>query len=179
MVVVTGILSYDLSDAQQELRLNRYSKVAVLVLTTSTSAAIMVACGNSTAPAKATYTATMTGAKQIPAVSTSATGTATFTDNTTSIDYAINVSGITGVNASHIHLGDASTNGAIIINLFVPTTATGAVNGTLVTGTITNATNSAVSLDSLRVLFKNGKSYVNVHTNANPGGEIRGQVVAN
>jgi hypothetical protein len=33
-----------------------------------------------------------------------------------------------------------------------------------------------VSLDSLRVLFNNGNAYTNVHTTANPGGEIRDQV---
>jgi hypothetical protein len=150
----------------------------IAIAAVATSIGLAESCGSSTAPAAKTFAATMTGAKQIPAVSTSATGTATFTDNTTSIDYAINVTGITAVNASHIHLGDATTNGAIIINLFIPATATGTVNGSLATGTITATTNPAVSLDSLRVLFTNGKAYVNVHTNANPGGEIRGQVVA-
>jgi hypothetical protein len=43
-------------------------------------------------------------------------------------------------------------------------------------GTITNANNSSVSLDSLRVLFNNGHAYANVHTLVNPGGEIRDQV---
>jgi len=43
-------------------------------------------------------------------------------------------------------------------------------------GSITNANNANVSLDSLRTLFNNGNAYVNVHTTANPGGEIRDQV---
>ena len=34
-----------------------------------------------------------------------------------------------------------------------------------------------VALDSLLVLMRNGHAYVNVHTVAHPGGEIRGQVV--
>ena len=43
-------------------------------------------------------------------------------------------------------------------------------------GSITNANNANVSLDSLRVLFNNGHAYANVHTAAHPGGEIRDQV---
>jgi len=32
-------------------------------------------------------------------------------------------------------------------------------------------------MDSLAVLLRNGNAYVNVHTAANPNGEIRGQIV--
>ena len=66
--------------------------------------------------------------------------------------------------------------GNIIFNLFVPQVATRTVNGIVARGTINNANNSNISLDSLRVLFNNGNAYVNVHTTANPGGEIRDQV---
>ena len=48
--------------------------------------------------------------------------------------------------------------------------------GFVMSGTITNANNANVSLDSLRTLFNNGNAYVNVHTSVNPGGEIRDQV---
>jgi hypothetical protein len=73
---------------------------------------------------------------------------------------------VTGVNAS------------VIINLFLPNQppATGTLNGIVARGSITNANNAGVSLDSLRVLFNNGNAYVNVHTAVNPGGEIRDQV---
>jgi hypothetical protein len=63
-----------------------------------------------------------------------------------------------------------------MINLFIPNTVTGAARPITVQGQITNANNANVSLDSLRTLFNNGKSYVNIHTSANPGGEIRGNV---
>jgi hypothetical protein len=69
-------------------------------------------------------------------------------------------------------------NGTVIFNLFIPNQPppTGTLNGIVARGSITNAYNSGVSLDSLRVLFNNGNAYVNVHTSVNPGGEIRDQV---
>ena len=50
---------------------------------------------------------------------------------------------------------------------------TGTVNGVLVAGA---ATRSRIPFDSLVVLMRNGNAYVNLHTTAFPGGEIRGQI---
>ncbi|HXN76162.1 MAG TPA: CHRD domain-containing protein, partial [Gemmatimonadaceae bacterium] len=50
------------------------------------------------------------------------------------------------------------------------------LTGVVGSGSITNANNVNISLDSLRVLFNNGNAYVNVHTTANGAGEIRGQI---
>ena len=131
---------------------------------------------DSTGPGSRTYTASLIGASEVPPVTTSGTGLATFVDNTTQIDYTLAVTGLTAVSASHIHVGPVGVNGGVIINLFIPNTPTGSVNGVIATGIITAANNSTVSLDSLRTLFNNGNAYVNVHTSANPGGAIRGQV---
>jgi hypothetical protein len=64
-----------------------------------------------------------------------------------------------------------------MINLFLPNGNTGAAHAVTTHGEITADNNTAVSLDSLRTLFNNGKSYVNIHTTANQAGEIRGNVV--
>ena len=50
--------------------------------------------------------------------------------------------------------------------------------GTLAQGYIdlTKDVSKGVSGDSLKTLLANGDAYVNVHTAAHPGGEIRGQV---
>lgn len=138
-----------------------------------------IGCDDSTAAGPPVYTATLIGASEVPPVTTTATGTATFVDNTTSIDYVLTISPMTAVTASHIHVGPATCACPVIINLFNPLNvpgATGTVSGVIATGTITAANNRLVSLDSLRVLFNNGNGYVNVHTSANPGGEIRGTV---
>jgi hypothetical protein len=84
---------------------------------------------------------------------------------------------MTGVIASHIHgPAAAGVNTGVIINLFLPNVATGTVNGVVGHGSITNANNANISLDSLRVLFNNGNAYVNVHTSVNGAGEIRDQI---
>lgn len=142
-------------------------------------ATLVVSCDDSTGPSSRTYTANLVGSAEVPPVSSTATGTATFTDNTTSIDYVLTVSPMTAITASHIHVGPATCACPVIINLFNPLNvpgATGTVSGVIATGTITAANNRLVSLDSLRVLFNNGNGYVNVHTTANGGGEIRGVV---
>jgi hypothetical protein len=123
------------------------------------------------------YATSMNGANERPnSVSTSATGDAYFEGGPGALRYHITVSNITGVTAAHIHRGSASEAGPILTTLFMPTSPTGPVNGTLTTGTFTSTDGNQITMDSLLVLMRNGNAYVNVHTTANPGGEIRGQV---
>ena len=135
-------------------------------------------CGDSTAPKPPTYTATLSGANEKPnAITSTGTGVATFVDLGTEIDWTLQFDGLTNAFASHIHgPADASSTANVIINLFLPVGNTGAPKPITQTGVINNNSNVAVSLDSLRTLFNNGKAYVNIHTTANGGGEIRGQV---
>jgi len=145
-------------------------------------AAIVQSCGDSTAPANKMYVANLNAAAEGGTVTSPGSGVFTFEDKGTEIDWTLTLTNITNVTASHIHKGTATnvgtTGGPVIINLFLPNRPpeTGTLNGIVARGTITNANNSSVSLDSLRVLFNNGNAYANVHTTANPGGEIRDQV---
>ena len=140
-------------------------------------AAVAQGCGSSTAPMAKAYVSAMSPANESPPKTTTGTGITTFVDNGSQIDWTMSLTGMTGVFASHIHLGAAGVPGPVIFNLFVPNgTNTSTLNGVVGSGTITNANNVNISLDSLRVLFNNGNAYVNVHTTANPGGEIRAQI---
>jgi hypothetical protein len=139
---------------------------------------VAVSCGSdTTGPSAKTYVANLSPANEVPAKTTTGTGVATFVDNGDVINWTLSLTNMTGVVASHIH-GPAVTgvNANVIINLFLPNVATGTLNGVVASGTITNANNGNISLDSLRTLFNNGNAYVNVHTSVNPGGEIRDQV---
>ena len=145
-----------------------------------------LACNNdNTSPAAATqFSASMTSANERPTPNAStATGSATFTIDETAgtITYNVTVANITNVTASHIHVGRADAAGPIVVNLLAATPPAGTINGQLTTGTITAAsigTGVPVSFATLVALIRSGDTYINVHTQANPGGEIRGQLVA-
>ncbi|HJP84561.1 MAG TPA: CHRD domain-containing protein [Gemmatimonadaceae bacterium] len=140
----------------------------------------VASCGDSTSPGNKTYVANMIAANEQGGFTSAGSGTFTFVDLGSEIDWTLNLTNMTGVIASHIHLGDVNAVGAsagpVIINLFVPNAATATLNGQVAHGSITNANNANVSLDSLRVLFNNGHAYANVHTTAHTSGEIRDQV---
>jgi hypothetical protein len=67
------------------------------------------------------------------------------------------------VTASHIHIGKRGVAGGILVTL-CPPSCTSPVTGT------------SVLTASIIADMKARKTYVNVHTALNPGGEIRGQV---
>jgi hypothetical protein len=114
-----------------------------------------------------TQTLTLTGANEVPPVTTSATGTATVTINPDrSVAVKVNVSGMTAT-ASHIHEGAPGTNGPVI----VPFTKT---------GDNTFASSEGAKLtESQYASYKAGNLYVNVHSAAHPIGEIRAPIKGN
>jgi len=122
----------------------------------------------------------LSGAKERPTpVVSTASGSATFellTGNT--IRYNLTVAGLTGARMAHIHTAVADSAGPIVVTLFTSATPTGSVSGTLASGTFaaSNIQLNGVSMDSLLTLMRRGRTYVNVHTEANPNGEIRAQI---
>jgi hypothetical protein len=130
------------------------------------------------AAGSATYVAMLSGAREVPAVQTAATGTATFNRTGTSVTYTVSASGFTTpLTVGHVNIG----TGGVIGSVIVPFTIL-AQSGTVATGSIDLSRpitqgNITISGDSLRTLFDNGTAYVNLHTAAFPGGEIRGQIV--
>jgi hypothetical protein len=121
------------------------------------------------------FAATLAASNEVPPNPSAATGSATFTVEATTITFELRVNGINAVTMAHIHSGAAGANGPIRVPLFTGPT-TGAVNGTLATGTITAADVQGITFDVLLTELRTGTAYVNVHTTALPPGEIRGQV---
>ena len=77
-------------------------------------------------------------------------------------------------------MGKSTDNGPIVVNLFIPSKATGKVDGTLVRSSINSTSLIGLLKGKLMTdLIKSidgGQAYVNVHTAQNPPGEVRGQI---
>jgi hypothetical protein len=130
------------------------------------------------------FRATLEVENEVPPVTvpSDASGSAFFDVQGGSVAFQVEVEDITNVTFAHIHVGPAGVAGPFIVFLFRGAPATGDVDGQLVEGSFTADSilgvggNPPISLDSLLVLMRNGNAYVNVHTTANPLGEIRGQI---
>lgn len=119
-----------------------------------------------TPPAK--HNALLLGRHEVPAVTTSAKGLARFTIvNTDTLQYQIAVSNIVSITAAHIHFGPIGKNGGVVHGLYNGSGAFDPANP--LSGTLTLTNKNLVDLLT-------GYYYVNIHTSANPGGEIRGQI---
>ena len=106
--------------------------------------------------------------------------------------YKLIVANIENVFMAHIHLAPSNANGPIVVWLYpaesfplpptppIASLIPGRFDGILAEGTIT-ATDlvgrlGGMTLTDLMNEINNGNTYVNVHTIAHPGGEIRGQI---
>jgi hypothetical protein len=121
------------------------------------------------------FRATLSAANEVPTNPSTATGTATFSRDENTVDFEVDVNGITAVTAAHIHSGAAGVNGPIRVNLFLGPT-TGNLSGTLVEASLTSTDVMGITYEALLAEMRAGTAYVNVHTTANPAGEIRGQL---
>lgn len=115
------------------------------------------------------FDAMLTGGQQVPSVTTNAMGVATFTLNSmlNEITYSIVADGLSGaITSAHIHAGAIGTAGGVLVDL------SSGINGNQIMGTISGA---SITNDLINAMLK-GETYINVHTAANPNGEIRGQI---
>src|SRR5215204_4800699 len=116
------------------------------------------------------FSAKLEGAQETPPVTTSATGVASLVLNRTRDTIFVNVSvaGLSGaITGAHIHEGLPGVAGPIVVNLMP------FLSGNKIMGIITGADLTQTTIAK----YLNGQYYVNVHTAANPNGEIRGQIL--
>jgi hypothetical protein len=136
-------------------------------------------CGSSqqvvAPPATEFFSASLNGANQVPPSGSTATGTATFAREGNVVTFDVEVAGIVGATLSHIHSGAEGVAGPVRVNLFLGP-ETGPLTGRLASGSFTPADVQGISFDALLAEMRNGTAFVNVHTAAFPGGEIRGQI---
>jgi CHRD domain len=152
-------------------------------LTTWLIVGMLVTAGATTAVAASGHFGThLTGDEEVPAVVTGAQGQATFklSDDSQSVSYKLNVSNMDDVTQAHIHIGPAGENGPVVVFLFGFVEAGVDVNGRLASGSFDAGDLvgplAGFPLQELITAIEAGNAYVNVHTVAHPGGEIRGQL---
>jgi hypothetical protein len=129
-----------------------------------------------------TWRANLTGANEVPPVTTDATGTftATLDEAAGTLTWTLSATGLQNITAAHLHTGAAGANGGVVMPLFAP--PGGQVTNIL---NISNTSRQSDLSGSLAGNFagfvtqlKAGTIYVNVHTTQNPGGAIRAQVAS-
>ena len=122
--------------------------------------------------ATTTFKATLNATSEVPANQSPATGTATVTldSATNKITWSGTFSGLTGpATAAHIHgPAPAGKNAGVI--LWIST------KGSPFNSPFQGSADQPLTADQAADLMA-GNYYVNIHTAANPGGEIRGQLV--
>jgi hypothetical protein len=110
--------------------------------------------------------ATLDGKSEVPATTSAGTGTADldYDAATKKLSWKLSYSGLSGpATAAHFH-GPAEAGKNAGVAVAIPNATASPVEG------------SATLTDAQAADLTAGKYYINIHTAANPGGEIRGQV---
>jgi hypothetical protein len=130
------------------------------------------------------YTATLSGSNEAPPVpATGAGGFATVTVNVAAqtINWVVDVYNFpSGVTAAHIHVGGAGVAGPVVVNFAVPTSASNdfRISGSArASDVVARQPQGVNTFEDLVQALATGHAYVNVHSQVNGGGEIRGQLV--
>jgi hypothetical protein len=138
------------------------SKTRIMLATLALGAAVAF-----TGPAFAEkMKATLDGKSEVPPNASAGTGTADidYDAATKKLSWKLTYSGLSGPpTAAHFH-GPAEPGKNASVGLAIPNPTTSPVEG------------SATLTDAQAADLAAGKYYINIHTAANPGGEIRGQV---
>ena len=142
--------------------------IAIVTAAVFAGSIALAACAQQMSNVK-TYHAALSGSQEVPAVKTAGTGTADLKldTSTKTLTWTVSYSGLSGAAvAAHIHgpNGPMGTNAGVMIPF-------AKVGSSPFTGSATLTDAQIAALDA-------GTTYVNIHTAANKGGEIRRQIKA-
>lgn len=145
------------------MHMDRISRQTWLGLVAALIVAMAAFGSYSSNAAAADVKVTLSGDQEVPPVKTAGTGTGTIIVGADkSVSGSVTTTGIAGT-AAHIHEAATGVNGPVII----PLTKNGDTYAVPAGAKLTDAQLAS---------FQAGNLYVNVHTAANPGGEVRGQL---
>jgi hypothetical protein len=126
------------------------------------------------------FKAQLSGDQEVPPIQTTASGIAWFKQMQDKVWFKLSVTNMEGVTQAHIHTGKVGENGPVVVTLYKSETPQ-PINGKLSYGNITaNVLEGPLKgkqISDLLTGMSNGSTYVNVHTEKYPNGEIRGQIM--
>ena len=163
-------------------KINPFTRVAIVFfsLTALTAGSAIADSGG--------FAATLSGAQEVPAVNTSGTGRikAKFDKGFTQVKVDLTVRNLIGsATRAHFHCARPGANGPVAFGLVDPGPL--AFDGNRVRGTLTNADFTGAdctaaigrpvnNIAALAFAMRDGLIYINVHSDAFPPGEVRGQL---
>lgn len=132
-----------------------------------------------------TYRSELSGNNEVPKVNTAARGMIELRQEKgdDDISFVLTAENISNVTQAHIHMGKPGENGPVVVALLSGggSGSSEMMSGELASGKIGsgNLTGplAGKTLSDLKREIENGNAYVNVHTQQNPNGEIRGQLM--
>lgn len=145
------------------------------------------AVGTAGAKQQRNFRTHLTGKNEVSAVETAAQGQATFHLDKAGdeLRYKLIVANIDDVFMAHIHTAPAGANGPVVAWLYpedgppselIPGRFDGVLAESAVTADDLVGPLAGGTMDDLVALVRAGDAYVNVHTDAHPAGEVRGQI---
>jgi Cu/Zn superoxide dismutase len=131
--------------------------------------------------AETSFKAKLSPKDEVPSHKTKASGKAEFklSKDGKELSYKLHVKNIMNASAAHIHKGKKGENGPPLVGLFSGEKKE-KFSGMLSEGVITDkdllGELQGKTVADLVQVMRSGETYVNVHTDAFPDGEIRGQI---
>ncbi len=161
------------------------------IITVIVASVLLIAIGSSNSilaqqeKQQKSFNANLSGSSEVPPTSINATGNAEFqvATNKKELTYSLNVKDLEGITEAHIHKGKVGENGPVILTLYKSKSPSIESNTSLtIKETVTSAKLegplAGKQLPDLITIMNNGTAYVNVHTEQNPLGAIRGQILS-
>ena len=133
------------------------------------------------------FSATLSGAEEVPPINTAGTGDFQMTIQPGTITFSLTFSGLSSnLAVAHLHFAPSKVAGGVMIFLCgggnqpaCPAATSGTITGTITAANVTGPTGQGIAvgdLDSALEAVRDGLSYANMHTVNFGGGEIRGPV---
>ena len=126
------------------------------------------------------YRAKLDGNNEVPPVNSTAEGVINFKTKNDMLTWKMNVTGTNDATGVNIHKGKAEENGDVVVDLLKVSKHSDTAKGMIMRGNVTDSSltgpMAGQTLADLQTAMTNGDTYVNVHTQDHPDGEIRGQV---